>query len=41
MKSDKNNKKCKECYERAKKTGALLYCEATGSCKHIKERGES
>lgn len=33
MKSNLNNKQCKECYSRAKKNkGTLLPCEATGFC---------
>ena len=34
MKSNPNDKKCQECYKRVRKTGTLLFCEATGFCKH-------
>lgn len=38
-KSDINNEKCKECYEKMKKEGTLLPCEVLGYCKHVRVRG--
>jgi len=33
------NDRCNECFKRAKNTGTLLFCEATGKCKRFEKGG--